>query len=59
MIDAPSSLRLSCSSDEEILYRLPFLGAVALLSHPGVSGPAALYGEEAPTGDLMVKSCGS
>lgn len=36
-----------------------FLGAAALLSPPGDSGRAALYREETPTGDLMVKSCGS
>lgn len=42
MIDVVSSLRLSCSSDEEILYRLRFFGAAALLSPPGDSGGAAL-----------------
>lgn len=43
MIDVVSSLRLSCSSDEEILYRLRFFfGAAALLSPPGDSGRAGL-----------------
>lgn len=54
MIDVLSSLWLSRSSDEEILYPLPFLGAAALLSPPGDGGAAA-----APTGDLMVEVCGS